>query len=88
MEVIPEFREQEGSQAAILFDKFHILKHLGEALDKVRKQEYARLDGQKRKFVKGQKYALPSHRENLQGAARKNSRSCSLPTTGSIPLTS
>ncbi len=25
-------------QAAILFDKFHILRHLGEALDKVRKQ--------------------------------------------------
>jgi transposase len=27
-------------QAAILFDKFHIIKHLGEARDKVRKQEY------------------------------------------------
>ena len=24
-------------QAAILFDKFHVLRHLGEALDKVRK---------------------------------------------------
>jgi hypothetical protein len=31
-------------QAAILFDKFHILRHLGEALDKIRKQEYARLN--------------------------------------------
>jgi transposase len=30
-------------QAAILFDKFHILRHLGDALDKVRKSEYARL---------------------------------------------
>jgi transposase len=30
-------------QAAILYDKFHILKHLNEALDKVRKGEYARL---------------------------------------------
>src|SRR5258706_12730740 len=26
-------------QAAILFDKFHIIRHLGEALDKVRKSE-------------------------------------------------
>jgi transposase len=26
-------------QAAILFDKFHILRHLGEALDKIRKAE-------------------------------------------------
>jgi hypothetical protein len=56
--------------AAILFDKFHILKHLGDALDKVRKQEYATLDGEKRKFIKGQKYALLSHKENLEGNAR------------------
>jgi transposase len=28
-------------QAAILFDKFHIMRHLGKALDKVRKSEYA-----------------------------------------------
>jgi transposase len=59
-------------QAAILFDKFHILRHLGEALDRVRKQEYARLDGKDRKFIKGQKYALLSNRENLRGSARKN----------------
>jgi transposase len=52
-------------EAAILFDKFHILRHLGEALDKVRKMEYARLSGKKREFIKGQKYNLLSHRENL-----------------------
>ena len=59
-------------QAAILFDKFHVLRHLSEALDKVRKQEYARLSGRNRKFIKGQKYALLSHPENLTGEARKN----------------
>jgi transposase len=63
---------KNAPQAAILFDKFHILRHLGEALDKVRKQEYGRLDGKKRKFIKGQKYALLSHRQNLRGSARKN----------------
>jgi transposase len=63
---------KKAPQAAILFDKFHILMHLGDALDKVRKQEYAKLDGEKRKFIKGQKYALLSHKENLQGSARKN----------------
>jgi len=52
-------------QAAILFDKFHIMRHLGEALDKVRKSEYARLSGKQRRFIKGQKYTLLSHRENL-----------------------
>jgi transposase len=36
---------ERAPQAAVLFDKFHILRHLGEALDTVRKQEYARLQG-------------------------------------------
>ena len=55
----------KAPQAAILFDKFHIMRHLGEALDKVRKAEYARLRGKDRRFVKGQKYTLLSHRDNL-----------------------
>lgn len=62
--------QKNAPQAAILFDKFHILRHLGEALDKIRKQEYARLTGPKRQFIKGQKYALLSHRENLKPEAR------------------
>jgi transposase len=52
-------------QAAILFDKFHIIRHLGEALDQVRKNEYARLSGKQRRFIKGQKYTLLSRKENL-----------------------
>jgi transposase len=52
-------------QAAILFDKFHVLRHLSDALDAVRKAEYARLSGRDRRYIKGQKYTLLSHRENL-----------------------
>jgi transposase len=52
-------------QAAILFDKFHIICHLADALDQVRKAEYARLSGKDRRFIKGQKYTLLSNRENL-----------------------
>jgi transposase len=52
-------------QAAILFDKFHIMRHLGEALDQVRKREYARLSGKDRRYIKGQKYTLLSRKENL-----------------------
>ena len=51
--------------AAILFDKFHVMRHLGEALEKVRKMEYARLSGQDRSYIKGQKYTLLSSKENL-----------------------
>ena len=47
---------RHAPQAAILFDKFHVLRHLDDALDKVRKQEYARLSGKGRAFIKGQKY--------------------------------
>ena len=59
-------------QAAILFDKFHIMRHLGEALDKVRKAEYARLTGKDRRFIKGQKYTLLSRRENLSLEGRRS----------------
>ena len=58
-------------QAAVLFDKFHIMRHLGEALDKVRKSEYARLSGKQRRFIKGQKYTLLSRRENLTLEGRR-----------------
>jgi hypothetical protein len=52
--------------------KFHVMKHLGEALDKIRKAEYAWLGGKQRQFIKGQKYTLLSHPQNLTGTAKKN----------------
>ena len=55
----------KAPQAAILFDKFHVMGHLGDALDHVRKTEYARHTGKGRHFIKGQKYTLLSRRENL-----------------------
>jgi len=61
-------------QAAILFDKFHIMRHLGEALDEVRKAEYRRLSGTDRRYIKGQKYTLLSHRENLTLEGRQSLR--------------
>jgi transposase len=57
-------------QATILYDKFHILKHLGEAMDKVRKREYRRLSGKDRRFIKGQRYALLTHWGNLTTEGR------------------
>ena len=51
--------------AAIVYDKFHVMRHLGDALDTVRKMEYARLSGKDRSYIKGQKYTLLSNRQNL-----------------------
>jgi transposase len=59
-------------EAAILYDKFHVIRHLGEALDKVRRIEYRRLSEKDREVIKGQKYVLLSHRENLTTSGRES----------------
>jgi transposase len=64
-------KEGHAPKAAILFDKFHVLKHLSEAMDRVRKSEYARLTGKDRKYIKGHKYTLLTHRENLTADGRR-----------------
>jgi transposase len=63
--------KEQAPQAAILFDKFHVIRHLNDALDQVRKTEYARLTGRKKQFIKGQKYTLLTHQENLSMEGRK-----------------
>ena len=65
-------KPEHAPQATVLFDKFHVLRHLGEALDAVRKAEYYRLTGTNRRFIKGQKYTLLSHRENLTTDGRRS----------------
>ena len=48
------------------------MRHLGEALDTVRKSEYARLQGRERRYIKGQKYTLLSRKENLTLEGKKS----------------
>ena len=63
---------REAPQAAILYDKFHVIRHLGEALDKVRRSEYTRVtDQHRRSFIKGQRYNLLSRRANLKYKGRQ-----------------
>ena len=50
-------------QARIIYDKFHIMRHLSKALDEVRRSEYKRLSGQDRSYIKGQRYTLLSRRQ-------------------------
>lgn len=64
--------QEKAPQAAILYDKFHVMRHLGEALDKVRKMEYARLSEEDRAYIKGQKYTLLSRRANLTRDGKKS----------------
>lgn len=57
-------------QGRIAYDHFHISQHLSRAIDSIRRAEYKRLDGEGRKFIKGQRYNLLSNRENLDRKGR------------------
>jgi transposase len=56
----------------ILYDKFHIINHLSKAMDKVRVSEYKRVSGDDQKFIKGQRYTLLSHWDNLTLEGRES----------------
>lgn len=53
-------------EAAIVHDRFHISKHLNEAVDKVRRQENKELTKQGDKRLTGTKYLWLSRAENLK----------------------
>ena len=58
-------------QAAILFDKFHVIRHLGEALDAVRKSEYGRLAGRHRRYIKARNTHCCRARRTSRSTARR-----------------
>lgn len=65
---------RNAPKAAIVYDKFHIIRHLSVALDDVRRREYHRLRGKDRSFIKGQRYTLLSRPENLTVNGRRSLR--------------
>jgi transposase len=66
--------KRNAPQARIIYDKFHIMKHLGDAMNEVRKAEQARMTDKDRRFIKGQKFTLLAREENLSKEGRKNLR--------------
>jgi transposase len=63
---------EHAPHARIVFDKFHVLRHLSNALDDVRRSEYKRVNDKERKFIKGQRYTLLSHKANLDMDGRRS----------------
>jgi len=51
--------------AQLVYDKFHVIKHLNEALDQVRRQEARRLEQAGRKLLKNQRWLLLKGQEKL-----------------------
>ena len=58
-------------EVRIVYDKFHVLRHLADALDAVRRSEYKRVNEKERRFIKGQRYNMLSHRANLDLDAKR-----------------
>jgi transposase len=75
MDMWPAFRnslERHAPKARVVFDKFHVIRHLGDALDDVRRREYWRVAKKDRRFIKGQRYTLLSHKANLDLKGRRS----------------
>ena len=66
--------QAHAPHAQILFDTFHILRHLADAMDQVRRAEYKRVAAKDRAFIKGQRDTRLSHRANLTLAGRRSLR--------------
>ncbi len=74
IDMSPEFTaaaQQAARQAAIVYDKFHVAKHLNEAVDKVRRDEHRRMLEKGDQSLTGTKYLW------LQGASAEGERALS-----------
>lgn len=63
---------KENTNAEIVFDKFHVAKHVNEALDKVRKQEFAKADHEERKHMKKKRFLILSREKNLDKTKKES----------------
>jgi len=74
--------KQNCPQAEIVFDKFHVSKKANEALDKVRKQEFAKAGTEKKKEMKHKRFVIlkrnknlePKQKEDLKSIMKRNKR--------------
>ena len=63
--------EQWAAQGRIIYDKFHVLQHAQQAVDEVRRAEFFRQGGWKRKLVKGKRWLLLSRWVNLDTGQKR-----------------
>ena len=62
---------EHAPQAQILFDRFHIVKHLQEAVDQVRRSEMQRLSGEEKVTFKSTRWLLLKNPWNLTGEQKE-----------------
>jgi transposase len=66
--------EAKMPQAEIVHDRFHVAKHLNEAVDKVRRTEHRELQGEGEETLKGSKFLFLFAPENLDRERRARLR--------------
>jgi len=87
LDMWPAFMNAANTQAPnadLVHDRFHVMKHLNEAVDKVRKQEHAELSKESLDWLTGQKYLFlksPSTWKKDEKACFKELRSKDLKVT-------
>ena len=64
--------EQWAPQCAIIYDKFHVMQHANKAVDEVRRSEFFRQGGWRRKLVKGKRWLLLTRWLNLSEDGQKD----------------
>lgn len=58
--------KEKCPNAKIVFDKFHIVKKINEALDKIRKKEFAKADKEERINMKHKRFIILKKEKNLK----------------------
>jgi len=57
-------------KAAIVFDKFHVMKHVNDAVDETRREEFFRRKGRFREAMRGKRWLLLTRWRNLSRSKR------------------
>lgn len=65
------FRAHCREDLEIIFDKFHVVRHLNNALNAVRKAELGKALGRFKKTLSGKKFVLMARRSRVRGHARE-----------------
>jgi transposase len=65
------FRDHCGEDLQIIYDKFHVVRHLNDALNTVRKAELSRAMGRFKKTLSGKKFVLMARHSRVRGRARE-----------------
>ncbi len=62
---------KENTKAEIVFDRFHISKKINEAVDKIRKKEFANANSEERKMMKHKRFLILSRQKRLNDEKRE-----------------